>query len=322
MPHSRILLFSILFSATMILPQGCAGTAGSRRNGADGRRPMRALYLPNHLSRNLGYIKGLIKKGEAVGINMLVLDAQRYLGMTALINPKVFKHLKKHRIHIASRVVCFQDGLKRLPASALHLKRLYKLIEDAARAGADEIQLDYIRFADAGLGYSLTTKYRFISKLLKRIKTITDKHNVILSADIFGRVAYNKYDPIGQRLEEMAKYCKVLCPMLYPSHFTLSRHRMANPGFTVKEGTTKAMKRLKGTGVEVQPYIQAFAYQIGWARVSLVRYIELQIEGAESTGCRGWVAWNAFGRYDSVFKALKNIADRKATAKKRGKDGA
>ena len=54
----------------------------------------------------------------------------------------------------------------------------------------------------------------------------------------------------------------------------------------------------------------------GWkvANVPLVRYVELQIEGAEETTGRGWVAWNAGGAYAELWQALANIRQRKLTA--------
>jgi hypothetical protein len=106
----------------------------------------------------------------------------------------------------------------------------------------------------------------------------------------------------------------VIYPMLYPSHFTGDTKRMANPGETMKEGTMKGLERLKDTGVTVVPYIQAFDYQIRRAGVSLQRYIELQVRAVESTDARGWVAWNAYGDYRAVMKALQDINGKTASA--------
>ena len=92
--------------------------------------------------------------------------------------------------------------------------------------------------------------------------------------------------------------------MLYPSHFTGDRQKMSEPGETVKEGTLKGLKRVTGSKVMIQPYIQAFPYNIQYAKVKLERYVALQIKAVEETEARGWVAWNPNGDYSSVFTAL------------------
>jgi hypothetical protein len=79
---------------------------------------------------------------------------------------------------------------------------------------------------------------------------------------------------------------------------------MSSPGETVKEGTLKGLKRTEGK-IAVQPYIQAFPYNIQYAKVPLAEYVLLQIQAVEETEARGWVAWNPNGDYSSVFSALE-----------------
>ena len=268
---------------------------------------MRGLYVPNKKSRDIKYIQALLDTGTPEGINMLVMDVHSYGSVIPRINTKVIEYCKNKNVYCVARVVCFQDGLDRMPVPAHRLKRLNILVEKSAKAGFHEVQLDYIRFKDGGYPYSLVMKYRFIEELLAGFKKITDSAGIKLSADVFGRIVYNRNDYVGQKLEVFAKYTDVIYPMLYPSHFTGDRVRMANPGETVKEGTMKGLDRLRDTGVKVVPYIQAFDYHIRRAGVSLPRYVELQVRGVESTKARGWVAWNAYGDYRAVMKALRDI---------------
>jgi hypothetical protein len=151
----------------------------------------------------------------------------------------------------------------------------------------------------------LNKKYAFIESLLRNFRKIADEKNLKLSADLFGRVVYNRDDFIGQKVEIFAKYTDILYPMLYPSHYTGDRQRMSMPGETVREGTIKGLNRVAGINVEIQPYIQAFPYNIQYARMKLEEYVALQIKAVEETSARGWVAWNPNGDYSSVFTALE-----------------
>lgn len=265
---------------------------------------MRALYIPNHQGRNLEFIKSTITKGKPLGINMLVIDVHTLGSIVLKINSRVIEFLKSEKIYTVARVVCFQDGINQLPVSDSKMKGLYQLVSAASDSGFDEIQLDYIRFQDGGIPYPLKKKYAVIEELLKNFRKITDEKKVRLSADIFGRIVYNKNDLIGQKLEVFATYADVIYPMLYPSHYTGDRQRMSSPGETVKEGTLKGLKRVEGSKVLIHPWIQAFPYNIQYAKVKLDQYVALQIKGVEETSARGWVAWNPNGDYSSVFSAL------------------
>lgn len=268
---------------------------------------MRGLYIPNHHSRNIRFIKSLIAGRGDSGINMLVFDVHPYGSKILKVNSKIIEYLKSENIYTVARVVCFQDGINRLPVSAGEMKALTALVTSAADAGFDEVQLDYIRFVDDRRTYPLKKKYEVIEEMLKNFRMITEERKVKLSADVFGRIMYNRDDLIGQKLELFASHTDVIYPMLYPSHFNKDRKKMSEPGETVKDGAIKGIERLQGTNVSIQPYIQAFPYNIQYARVKLEKYVALQIKGVEETDARGWVAWNPNGDYSSVFRALNII---------------
>ncbi len=291
----------VMFSAMTMLD--CA--AGAYRSGQGG--VMRGLYIPNRQANSLPYMRSVIERGRPLGVNMVVMDVHPFGTHRVRINREVLDYLKSEGVYIAGRVVCFQDGLKSLPVPVEYMLRLYGVIEETARAGFNEVQLDYIRFPDGAPYYALSAKYGFVDDLLQKARAVTDARGVKLSADLFGRVVYNRDDIIGQKVENFAKHVEVIYPMLYPSHFTGDNYRMANPGETIKDGTNRGIVRVRGTGVRIQPFIQAFPYNIQWARVSLDKYVEMQIVAAESTEARGWVAWNAKGEYDCVFRALGNM---------------
>ena len=280
------------------------GSPAEIRNSS---RVMRALYIPNSKSRSMDYIKSLVEKGKPLGINMLVMDVHTFGSTAYRVNPEVIAYLKQENFYITARIVCFQDGINKMPVDESRLKQLYTLTGTAADSGFDEVQLDYIRFADDGTPYPLHKKYAFLEILLQNFRKITDAKKVKLSADLFGRIVYNRNDFIGQKVEVFAKYTDVLYPMLYPSHYTGDKQRMSMPGDTVKDGTLKGLNRVDGTSVAIQPYIQAFPYNIQYAKMKLEEYVALQIKAVEETSARGWVAWNPNGDYSSVFTALESM---------------
>ena len=300
-----------------LMPGISCKSAQEKQQGQAGKKSyVRALYIPvrkSRDSRDLNFVRSLVERGKPLGINGIILDTQGYGGLTNKVNQEVVNYLKSEQIYTVARVVCFQGGIKKLPVSEDHLTKLKNLIEEVSQMGFDEVQLDYIRFEDAGIGYSLARKYGFLDEFIAGVREQTKRHGVKLSADIFGRIVYNQADGIGQNLENFAKHTDVIYPMLYPSHFTPDRKRTSNPGFTMAEGTEKALVRLQGKTTEVVPWVQVFVYNIQVARVSLTQYVVLQIEAVEKTAARGWAAWNAKGEYNELFQALEKINAAAAT---------
>ncbi len=301
-------VFVLIVSAALF----CSSTQQKQATDTGKKTYLRGLYLPVRKgagdSRNLDFVKSTVARGKPLGINAYVLDVQAFQGNKNKVNPEVVAYLKSEQIYTVARVVCFEGGIKKFPVPQPHLDNLAALVEEVSQQGFDEVQLDYIRFADEGVRVSLRKKYEFLDQFIASMREITKRRNVKLSADIFGRIVYNKDDMIGQKLENFAKHTDVIYPMLYPSHFTADKKRLSDPGFTVKEGTENAINRLQGKNTEIMPWVQCFVYNIQHARVNLTQYVVLQVEGVEKTGARGWVAWNAKGDYKEVFQALEKIS--------------
>ncbi|HRP68217.1 MAG TPA: putative glycoside hydrolase [Turneriella sp.] len=304
--------FRILFVLAIALFTSCSSAqTKAAEPTADKKNYLRGLYIPVRKTggaRSVPFVKSLVERGKPLGLNAVALDAQTFKGMVNKINPEVVAYLKGESIYTIARVVCFQDGIQKLPVAANHMKKLRALIAEVSQMGFDEINLDYIRFEDAGTTYPLKKKYEFLDNLLAEFRTLTAQHNIKLSADVFGRIVYNEKDSIGQNIENYAKHTDVIYPMLYPSHFTKDKKRMSDPGFTVSEGTEKAIERLKGTTTEIMPWVQVFVYNIQYARVKLSEYVFLQIEALEKTQARGWIAWNAKAEYKELFQAMEKLS--------------
>lgn len=174
------------------------------------------------------------------------------------------------------------------------------LAVEAARAGFDEIQFDYVRFPDApGLAVPGAEKDRVaaISEFLAEARKRLIPYNVFLAADIFGYVIWNYDDTdIGQKLENLSPELDYLSFMLYPSGFQFGIPGYRNPVHHPREIVYLSLEKAKlRTGlppVRFRPWLQAFRdyafdrTQFGEAQ------IRAQIAAAENSGSDGWMLWN------------------------------
>jgi hypothetical protein len=182
---------------------------------------------------------------------------------------------------------------------------------EAARAGFDEIQFDYVRLPDVrggvlGMPGPNNQKNRVvpINAFLTEARTALTPYNVFLAADIFGYVCWNLDDThIGQQLNDIAGLVDYISPMLYPSGFQFGIPGYRNPVQHVYEivhlSLDRAQQRTGLAPVRFRPWIQAFRdYAFGhW--IFDADEIRIQIDGAEQFGSDGWMLWNPNNRYSA-----------------------
>ncbi len=207
------------------------------------------------------------------------------------------------------------------------------IAEDAAKAGFDEINFDYIRFpAKVGLRYAKkntqTNRIAAIEDFLRRAQERLHPYGTLISVDIFGYVAWNKTDThIGQTVASLAKYSDYICPMLYPSGFykgTLGyKDPTKHPYTIVKASIIKAHSDVEP--IRIRPWLQSFR-DYAFTRVNYTEYhIAQQILAADDTNTSGWTLWNPSSRYPHVNKTLfykvdhRSKTDKSAKPKKRVK---
>ena len=264
----------------------------------------RGLYLTNPTAGRARRYIPLLKKARRHGVNVLVVDIQ-----PRIPKPEFIRHARESNFYIVARVVVFPGGLKRYPPSRRRIHRMLNLTEKAARAGFMEVQLDYIRFADRYKGrrylkLSLRKRYKLIEGVLKMCTDRLRPLGVRVGADIFGRIAFNRNDIIGQQVELFAAHLDTIYPMLYPSHFYGEPRRIRNPYNTILEGNINCIQRVRGQS-RIISYIQGFRMSVRPSRLSFVRYIQKQIQAAEDSGSAGYIVWNARNRYNAYFKAVR-----------------
>lgn len=194
------------------------------------------------------------------------------------------------------------------------------LAKKAAESGVDEVQFDYVRFPAEGDQKDASFVFQTAHPDWHRTDVITDflKHayaelhptGVLLSLDVFGVMAWQRpvdLSHTGQDIPAMAKYCDVLSPMIYPSHF-FGMDGFDHPGDAPEHFIGESMERFelitKGTGVVIRPWLQAFHWR---TRTYSPKYIETQVLTAKNKGGIGFLFWNAANDYSKPYVAMPEM---------------
>ena len=220
------------------------------------------------------------------------------------------------------------------------------LAKFVAQSGADEIQFDYVRFpaegdqkdasfvfqteqgscSDGRLGRPAAAKQGgtateaspcralqrsdVIVAFLKKAYAELHPTGVLLSLDVFGVMAWQRpvdLSHTGQDIVGMAKYCDVLSPMIYPSHF-FGMDNVAHPGDAPEHFIGESMQRFelitKGSGVVIRPWLQAFRWR---TKTYSPEYIKVQVATAKEKGGIGFLFWNAANDYSKPYAAMPEM---------------
>jgi hypothetical protein len=194
------------------------------------------------------------------------------------------------------------------------------LAKKAAQGGADEIQFDYVRFPAEGdqkdAGFVFQTEHPawhrsdVITDFLKHAYAELHPTGVLLSLDVFGVMAWQRPVDLahtGQDIVGMAKYCDVLSPMIYPSHF-FGMDGYDHPGDAPEHFIGESMERFQlitlGSGVVIRPWLQAFRWR---TRTYSPQYIETQVLAAKNKNGVGFLFWNANNDYSKPFVAMPEM---------------
>lgn len=209
------------------------------------------------------------------------------------------------------------------PAHPTVQKYNLDIAKELAAMGVDEIQFDYIRYPTSEdiqdpsnlLGKEDAPRHEIITGFLSRARKELAPFKTLLSIDVFGVMAWGKPEDvrmIGQRIEDLAKHCDVISPMIYPSHFAKPFQGIPDPGnepfLIVSEACRRFSGFLEGSNVTLRPWIQAFPYGV---KHFDKHYVLEQLRALEGSEARGWMLWSAGNMYDIAWKAL-SARDEKA----------
>lgn len=251
------------------------------------------------------------------------------------------KKLKDNNIYAVARIVSFKDPTysKHHPEKAIiyrdtgkpftnsdgliwasaHDRTLWEynvaVAKEAAEAGFNEIQFDYVRFPasnggklDKSLDYRNTTgesKPETIQNYLKYAREQLSPLHVYIAADIYGLVGSVSDDmSLGQYWEAVSNIVDYVCPMMYPSHYANGTYGLPVPDaypyetvFNSSKDSVARNKNIKTPGT-IRPWIQDFTAP--WVKGHIKysdKQVEDQIKALQENGVTEFLLWNAGNGY-------------------------
>jgi hypothetical protein len=295
------------------------------------------------------------------GLNAVVLDAKDYMGtvnypthvalakeLGAAKDPPIANYARAIRfahargIRVIARIPCFHDPWASKHAPRLSLMAssgkpfemgwtdpgntevqdyIVALAKEVIDLGADEVQLDYVRFPVQSAGISHVVmpapdghRSRAMKEFVRRVHEVTQAQRIPLSLDVFGVTATGELSDIealGQNLAVIGSESEALSPMIYPSHYAPGWNGFEIPGNhpeIIGIGTRAALGKLKAghvAGTVIRPWLQASSYKTPNYGP---QYIRDEIKSAESSGAVGWLMWDPGNSYWAVWGALPKVA--------------
>lgn len=248
---------------------------------------------------------------------------------------RAIRYAHWHGVRVILRIPCFHDPWadKHLPGSRLSIRftptgkpihvdwidptlpeaqdYAIELAKEGIEAGADEIQLDYVRFP-----VHLTMKVavlpqpeersKIIRDFVKRVHTVTQGAGVHLSLDFFGVAATGErfdIERLGQDIAVVAPEADAISLMSYPSHYGKGYMGWTNPADhpeIIGMGIKMALDQLKPTGAKTifRTWLQAFPNGVTNYNA---QYLLAQAKSAETSGGHGWLMWSPGCEYGPVW---------------------
>jgi hypothetical protein len=316
-----------------------------------------------------------LERIQTHGLNAVVLDAKPYAGDVTYPSrvklaaesgagryipipdfSRAIRFAHERGIRVITRLTCFHD-----PWLAAHAPRLsfhtatgepaaigwvdpanvevqdylVDLVKEVIDLGADEVQLDYVRFPVEKLGDAAMLpadghRSQAIASFVARVHEAAEAHHVPLSLDVFGIAASaprSDIEKLGQNLLLLGPEAEAISPMVYPSHYPVGSLGFDQPGdhpelagFGTKAAVTKLESAPEGSGRHetgqetghetphetphetiIRPWLQASSFRVTDFGP---KYIQDEIHSAETNGAVGWLMWDAANSYWAVWRAL------------------
>ena len=289
------------------------------------------VYLTSHAVNKPAIMDGVLEACRAGMLNAVVINVKNMYGEITYRSEISFARrlgsvtdrldlatlvpsLQAQGIYVIARQVLFYDPVFAAYRGYEHewvpvddeLAMSYNLAiaEEVADLGVDEIQFDYIRYADEGEYVpNYEDRYASVERFLKEASRRLSGR-VAVSADLFGRVLWSwnlkRIDPIGQSLEGMAPWLDFVSPMVYPSHYSEQTYR-DDPFLTVHDALVAGTQRVD---TPIRPFLQAFDRYLPDG-MSMETYIREQIKAAKEYGADGYLFWHPACDYTALYAALR-----------------
>lgn len=261
----------------------------------------RGIYITQSTAENADYLKYLIKQSKDAGINTFIVDFNRNSTKYA----QNIKLLKEDNIKYIVRIVMFpQGGLSEQILSKEYWQKKYDLVNTAVKLGAQEVQLDYIRYKESQPASPQNAAD--IYNVIKWFKDQLAVNHIPLQIDVFGISAFGASVHIGQDLPLFSKLIDALCPMVYPSHFAPYEKYSKIPYETIYRALAALRFQFNDyLPFKLYPYIELSNYHYKLSKEQKLQYIYEQIKAVDDSNADGWYAWSPSNYYDNLFLAIK-----------------
>ncbi len=263
---------------------------------------VKGIYVTQPTLESTQRLKTLIRRAKAAGINTFVIDLQ-YFSKRYRRNIKL---VHDNGLRYVVRIVVFPRGGKRgQVTSKIHWEKKYKLIQEAIRLGAKEVQLDYIRYY---VGYPASSQNaRDIHNVIKWYKSRLQQQGIPLQIAVFGETSFGESRSIGQNVKLFSESVDVVNPMTYPSHYEPFRMHAKQPYQTVFSSLQALQNQFPAGKAPflVYPYIELYNYRYPLSHQAKLNYIHAQIKAVEDSHSDGWYAWSPRNKYNNLFRVLQ-----------------
>ncbi len=262
---------------------------------------IKGIYVTQYSLLTNKKLNNLIKNSRAVGINTFVIDLWR-------MTPRYKKNIKKVKaagIRYVVRIVVFpRGGTYGQVNSQAYVNKKIKLARQAIAVGANEVQLDYIRYR-VGTPSSARNEQK-IHEIIKQFKAVTRRGGVPLQIAVFGETSYKPSRSIGQNVKLFAPTIDALNPMVYPSHYEPHPIPSKQPYKTILD-SLNALHAQFGSRrpFKLYPYIETSNYRMPMSSRRKMRYIHEQIRAVQDGKADGWYAWSPNNLYGNLFRSLR-----------------
>lgn len=290
--HRKILL-TILIALLGVISVVTPATAQQKVAG---------IYITQTTAENAPRLQYLIDRSKEVGINTFVIDLVR----TPRSYQQNIELVKQNGIRYVARIVMFPEEMdESLIMSQAYWEKKYQLAEKAIALGAQEIQLDYVRYRPSH--YASDQNAQNIYQVIKWFKNKLRPQNIPLQIDVFGITSFGDSKHIGQSLTLFAPSVEAICPMVYPSHYEPYEKYAKMPYFAIYSSLQALHKQFNGKlPFKVYPFIETYNYRHYLSEPEKLEYIAQELKAIDDSNVDGWYFWNIHNQYDNVFAVLRN----------------